>query len=486
MEAMEEENAFDTMLNEEDAVNLGDLALPTDAQHHAQTPIPALPQAEQVNPQDQWQSILQFLHKMGMNTTRKDDLSDFWGLRLEYKPQAADLIRRFRLASLRLHPDKTGSLHPSVRQWCSELQSVMAAARDEMLRQIEAAEKGPASAASPQHGIPNQEFPEDFQMGLLNCLRPSMIILNTSDALYSPIGCDMVPSKSLSVDDTRNFYLQLLNPETSAEVCTLADLLTKYLPQGVDLEGSSWVLSFTRTPFSFLDWLVRQLELLRGHLQLTIHIVVLCDAFPTQWDNVLKFWDAPAKGPKTEVVRVQQVLIEPCVMTVLIAGFGPIRMLKKPMLVTISSHGEPKPTYTRTMKWRQQLIPAFATTFRLYIDFLADDVLMQRVVAQHLADKYGGERSGHVFRSFGASGNIKRKAVYISFDSASMQDDEKMPEDAYALHRQRNLFPFIGWESLYDVPDESYILTFDDTSFGTDNVIMGMLSEVVLTAKNRG
>ena len=62
-------------------------------------------------------------------------------------------------------------------------------------------------------------------------------------------------------------------------------------------------------------------------------------------------------------------------MSVIGAGLGPIKMLKKAMVVTLASHLSPSPGAQDFARWRENLIPAFTSSFRLYLDFPRDDTV---------------------------------------------------------------------------------------------------------------
>lgn len=486
---METGNAIDDM-DAENEMN-DDSGLPANAQHHAQHP-----SADELMEDDESikQSIQKYLHDLGMNINRGDiprktdgpqyytchkDLSDFWGIRLEYKPQKADINRRYRLASVKIHPDKALSLSTDVRRWCTELHTISTLAREEMVQQIQWIEDRKIPPPVQQKGILNQELTEEFQLALLQILNPTMQIINTSDVSFNTMGLDIQPRRSIDADSARIFFEKLLLSGDDGPKDSLDTILSTVMPPTTFLQGSSWVLAVTRLPSGFLDWLRLR------DTRIVIHLILLADAFPAQWPNTLKYWDSQARGSKTETCRIKQTFLDPCVMAVVGAGLGPVKILKKAMVVSLAAHLEPAPGLQEFLRWRQDLIPSFLSSARLYIDFPRNDAVQVQAVAEELAHRYDARYSGYTFRSFGDSPSLKRRALFLGFPSMSAMDDATLINNVNAFFNHRGLHGFVGWEQLFEAPTESYIISFDGSSFSADLKIMGILSEVVLVAKNR-
>ena len=66
-----------------------------------------------------------------------------------------------------------------------------------------------------------------------------------------------------------------------------------------------------------------------------------------------------------------------------------------------------------------------------------------------------------------------------------MLDDTRLLDDVRSVLHELGLVGFVSWEELLEVPGESYIISFDDTSFFSNSELMKCFSELVLVAKNR-
>ena len=161
-------------------------------------------------------------------------------------------------------------------------------------------------------------------------------------------------------------------------------------------------------------------------------------------------------------------------MTVVGADFGPIKSLKKAMVITLTNASEPSPALQETVHWKANFIPPMPSTTRLYIDFPLEEAAQHLALSRGLAHQYNATFSDHAFRSFGDSPKIKRKAIFLSWNGTPMRPT--LIRDILSKFSESNLFPLIGWEDLYEVPEESYLITFDGTGFGLDRSFFGILT----------
>jgi len=104
-------------------------------------------------------AIEEEVNSLGMNTARTsfpDDIEAFFGIYLTDAPRVEDVNRRFRLGSLRVHPDKRVQYGSKVRERCAQLQAAMCSARDALLERIEqgraAGDRPPACRPGPWRG----------------------------------------------------------------------------------------------------------------------------------------------------------------------------------------------------------------------------------------------------------------------------------------------------------------------------------------------
>lgn len=195
---------------------------------------------------------------------------------------AADVLRKFRMGSRVVHPDKTSHLVAPVASWANDMMQLLSQAKDEALWRLERIAQ--ASHDSNMFVMPDfMEFSEQFQQSIIQTFKPNLAVLNSSDMRYAtvtgPSGLTM-----LSSGQGRAFYTRLFDFECPAKE-SLRNLLVE-ARQGAPLDGLTCVLAFVKVPSEFPSWFQHELVALRSE-GLSVHIVVLLLAppLPCGWDQ---------------------------------------------------------------------------------------------------------------------------------------------------------------------------------------------------------
>ena len=120
-------------------------------------------------------------------------------------------------------------------------------------------------------------------------------------------------------------------------------------------------------------------------------------------------------------------------------------------------------------------------------DFPKGDSLQVQAVLQMTARVMQGEVPANTYRSFGDSRDLKRKACHIEFQSeASMRDDAKLLELVKAEMEGQGLgHVLVGWDHSFALPEDTFILAFDDLSWSADGGVNKFFCECILVSRSK-
>ena len=145
---------------------------------------------------------------------------------------------------------------------------------------------------------------------------------------------------------------------------------------------------------------------------------------------------------------------------------------------TVGAEDQTQLVYTR---WCEQLLPAFAPSSRLVIDFAANDELKMLSLVQVMAYRTKCETPTQSVRSSASSRENNRRVVYVVLDRD--EDEQHILEtfrSGFTGHGLHHVV--IGREVLYQLPKDVYMLTFNDPSWIEDTSVVKLLEDVVFAA----
>jgi len=134
--------------------------------------------------------------------------------------------------------------------------------------------------------------------------------------------------------------------------------------------------------------------------------------------------------------------------------------------------------------WQEQKITPFQATPRLVIDYEAHDDLTILALAQVCAYRMNLEIPVQALRSFSSTREKPRKMLHFDFGSEQVGRSEQELTACFRAHfGSRNLQQVaIGNESLFTLPDNSFILTYNRLGWIDDVSIGRLVTSVVLVS----
>ena len=191
--------------------------------------------------------------------------------------------------------------------------------------------------------------------------------------------------------------------------------------------------SCPKSPPDFIQWLDKQLgETRKLGIKLDVFLITFADSWPSPWHRTIVYFDPIIARPTTmEAYRVNVIYVDPPVMTVITAGVGAMKQLKKTLTVHLSTTATPTLAQHANLApelvdWRPFLIPSFVASKRLLIDFSPSDLVEVVGAFAQVALRAGGLRSRHTSRSFGDCAEFKRRTLVISYPPNNDTDDETL------------------------------------------------------------
>ena len=247
----------------------------------------------------------------------------------------------------------------------------------------------------------------------------------------------------------------------------------------------SCVIVLSRIPAPFCDWLVSQLWFLReAGFQLKISILLLIDALPCSWTALSHLRGSRLDARRFDTFRSNTVCFDPCVHTAIISPRNVFCVWKKIRIITFSTAGLDCASPLTCRLWQEQKITPFQATPRLVIDYEAHDDLTILALAQVCAYRMNLEIPVQALRSFSSTRDKPRKMLHFDFGSEQVGRSEQELTACFRAHfGSRNLQQVaIGNESLFTLPDNSFILTYNRLGWIDDVSIGRLVTSVVLVS----
>ena len=434
----------------------GDAALPADAQHLHQPPEPfGLTFPEEIPPTLYETQVRLFgeFQKIGMEISVREDttlqpwmpdpnsddyktnhqqLARFWGVVISSTLQDQDLRKRRRLVLLLVHLDKVSSLPADSQSWCTTLTRDILNSFREVSETV--ARYRTKEVREPSNSFGNftfQELPERFQLW---CSRPeglhcNMAVLNTSETFYWSTLCrppQGVPVQSVAPDSCAVFLENFAY--SSEDDITLEALLCSLIgcsnfDSFVDTEYRVGI-ALQKAPHTLWKWLDWQMAILRSkNIKLELYLLLFVDAFPCLASKVPKFFNHGLfQHRNMGHFRLPSIFVDPPMMTVITAGLGHMKTLKRVAVARFTTAYQPlAPSGSSTLshfykRWIDDVIPEFTSSVKLFVDFPAPDLIHAVAGFQQVAVKFGAHMESSATRSLGDSGRAKRCTLTLSFD----------------------------------------------------------------------
>ena len=428
-------------------------------------------------------------------------LLKFFGIHLTRRTQDSDVQHRFRLRAQVVHPDQLG-LDPGAHLLAyarQVFQSLEIACRELMMR-AEWVGRRHIDPPNLEDSFPYQEVHENFQSWFQDHFKLDDFITNTSELFFWNLGSQpgwkpvQQAGRLLSPPcDRACTFLELLLYGRSDDDELLELMLQTFGRSlaGVKELGRPWRVGILlqKTPPTLQKWLDDQLAKIRAaELNLTLYFVILADSWPAPWHRAKVYFEPHlVRSNSLPAYRVQTHYIDPAVMTVITAGMGAMKQLKKTLVVqlstgrlpTLASH-EQRPV--EFLDWRPLIVPTFRSSKRLLIDFAPSDLVEVVGAFAQVALKTRGVRSQHTARSFGDSPGMKRRTLVISYGVDFDTENDALWQcvaDTIARHEFQIL---VGFELLFTVPAECIIIDSENLDWLHHSFLKECLSQGVVVS----
>ena len=193
-------------------------------------------------------------------------------------------------------------------------------------------------------------------------------------------------------------------------------MLAETLESGSSLNGSSWLMSATYFPSGFVEWFFDQLVSIRAEGRIvTITWLLLADALPCTWSELLVLWGTAMQSKTLASFRVQDVHFSPNTQIFLSAGKTPRKLVKRVNAITFTAGGFSARGEDIFEDWRPRSLPTFTEPLRLIFDAPQVYSLDVLKVAQVLSHHWKGEAPTVCSGSYGDTAAAKRKSCHILF-----------------------------------------------------------------------
>ena len=399
-----------------------------------------------------------------------------------------EVLRKFRLGSRVVHPDKTAHFSADVIAWSNNMMTLVSQAKDEALWRLERLKV--VDRGSKDFVLQNyMEFNERFQQTLLDYFKPTIMMVNTSDMRYAAVGCDSVPPHALEPGVGRMFYQNLFDFNTTPKQ-DLADLLRQALGSqpAASLHGSTFVVAFARTPREFPEWFQKELIKIRASgISIFVVALLLAPPLPCTWKEMSVLSGSVFNGNMFNTFRLQDTYFAPNALTVVTAGASPRKVLKKIRAITFCTGPYRDKLADNFLSWRKGVLQSFASAHRLIFDFNQDNSLVVQALVQVLASQHDGDTHPNVYPSFGSTLSSKRKMCHISFAPSTNKPDDVnlLGQVKQTLQAQGMAEVLVGWEHDFLLPEDCYVLTFIDNSWTINPGVRTVLLEVVMASATK-
>ena len=305
----------------------------------------------------------------------------------------------------------------------------------------------------------------------------STCFLNSSDRYYGSACSSSIAQPAVS----RSFYRELLDFGSELKK-PLGQLLCEYSSDFGSGSEVSFVIVLSNIPASFCDWFLNQLWFLReGGFQLNIRIVLLCDALPCSWTTLRHLRGSRLDAPRFDMFRSNTVCFNPCVLAAFTSQRKVFCVLKKIRIVTFTTAGRGSSSSVICSLWREQLLTPPQASPRLIVDYAAHDDLSILAIAQVCAYRMDMHIQEPAVRSFSSTRGDRRKLLYLDFDSGR---PEQEVVDVFRSELSRRNFQHvaIGCVGLFQLPRDSFILTYNSLDWIDDSCISELIDSVVLVS----
>ena len=486
----------------------GEGALPPDAVHVAQDPSApqtAVPMEFEETVDAKWEKILCDFNRLGMDPFAQDfpkrrehedfltnprDLPVFWGLILSRQTRTQDLDYRFRHAARLVHPDKLSQHGPEIQALGADFIKTLGNAKEAFQERIDWIQQGFVQGSGVNNLWPHQEVPEDFQSWLLTELRPHSLICNTSQGFSHALSLYLNPPRSPPLDVCKQFFDMLCRDFREYDLREILSALIRGEDDSV--HGKHFALVLQSVPREGWDrWLIDQLTKLRNEeVSLNLSLFFFVDAWPASWDGITRYYSnflLDRDDAKPFTLRLMKMV--PAMMTVISTRVSQMRSLKRVAGITLTTSNKPLlPDFEFPMQtiynWREEALPPFVGFKRLWLDFPAPDKLYALAAAQLIAGRFGAIGQPRVSRSFGDAGHLKRRAVVLTFMAErDFTHDTAFAEFVGKQIEEKNLFAAVGWESLFEVGEDCYLMRSEDLEWTKTMQLFAIFEQVVVVSK---
>ena len=282
-----------------------------------------------------------------------------------------------------------------------------------------------------EDSFPYQEIHEHFQAWFQWHFELDDIITNTSELFFWNLGAQdgwnpcLKSGRHLSPScDMACTFLETLLYGWRGDI-DLLELMLEVFGRSLDEIKNvrrPWKVGLLRqkSPSTFQGWLEGQLAKIKAQgVVLTLNIIILADSWPAPWHRSRAYFEPHlVRANSLPAFRVQTRYIDPAVMTVITAGMGAMKQLKKTLVIQLSTGSSGlglAQSLVDFLDCRALIVPAFRSSRRLLIDFDPSDIVTVIGAFAHVATKTGGIRAQHTARSFGDSPGLRRRTLVISY-----------------------------------------------------------------------
>ena len=450
------------------------------------------------------------LHQVGLDIYKEDfpdqnthsdfrwnhrDLPAFWGVVLSKSLFQKDLDRRRRQALLVIHPDKMNTfparLRPGLTQFATDMTQVINHTFELLSSRLDQIHANllPSPKITP-FTMPFQEIPEGLQLKLYRVYAPDVMICATSEGMHWCVGLHNDPPFHPSLDTSQTFLEELLWNDNSA---SLHDLLLGILPgRTFHPVMNSVMLVLQKVPGRWHEWLRDQLSDLRHQgIKLQLYVALFADAWPADWEVMKSYAYFPLTEPRNfQGYYMAKEYMEPPFLSVITAGSSSLRVMKKIQIITFTTTdaalgvNPDMLVQIPTIRWEDDVLPAFKASKKLYLDFQAADTIHVSALANQVAKKFGGCVCRDTGRSFGDSGKCRRRTLVICFPPSFDTTEPALYEQVNVSLREMNIYVLLGWENLYTLPPDALMLeSNDDLVWTTQPHLYPHITQAIVVSK---
>ena len=252
------------------------------------------------------------------------------------------------------------------------------------------------------------------------------------------------------------------------------------------MDGASVVMVLSKIPPLFCNWWAKQIQILNNeNARLTFHMVLLADALPCSWTSLVHLRGSRLDAMRLDRYRRKTTFFDPCVPVAMTSATSTHVVLKKMRAITFTTEAVDGSFEKVFSTWQVQRLPAAEAPARLMVDCVLGDELKVQSLLQVLAYRTNTEMSARSIRSFGSTCGCHRRMFYLYFnEDQTEQNVLEIVRAGVASHGVHNVA--VGREAVCKLPEETFIVTFDNSAWIDDPTLNSLLDDIVFSLGLQG